>query len=226
MARSFLRRWPEVQAKFIKPQDSKRFLASDYNTISHWFQLYWDQKKKYRVADSDIWNLDEKGVIQGIARKSRVIIPKYKKNPHTTQSGNREWVTSTECISLLGRKLASWTIFKGIVQQKKWHQKMQALGLSDSGYHICTSKNGWTDNELGLKKHFDPQSAQYQEGEYRILIVDGHGSHTTTDAIRFCIDNKIILLCLLSSLYSLILHLISFRSHYLKYPEYLCYRQL
>ena len=40
--------------------------------------------------------------------------------------------------------------------------------------------------ELGLeclKEHFDPQSSQHQEAEYRILIVDGH-------AIRFCIEKK------------------------------------
>jgi hypothetical protein len=34
------------------------------------------------------------------------------------------------------------------------------------------------------------------KGEYRILILDGHDSHITTKAIQYCIDNKIILLCL------------------------------
>ncbi len=29
-----------------------------------------------------------------------------------------------------------------------------------------------------------------------MLIVDGHGSHITTDAIAYCIQRKIILLCL------------------------------
>jgi hypothetical protein len=57
----------------------------------------------------------------GIAGKTRVIVPKYDKNAHTTHAGNREWVTSTECISMTGEKLPSWTIFKGVVQQKKWH---------------------------------------------------------------------------------------------------------
>ncbi len=29
-----------------------------------------------------------------------------------------------------------------------------------------------------------------------MLLIDGHASHITTAAIQFCIDNKIILLCL------------------------------
>jgi hypothetical protein len=142
--------------------------------------------------------MDEKGVMLAVSGKARVIVSKYGKNPHITHSVNREWVTSTECVSMLGRKLASWTIFKGKVSQVG-HKKMKGLGLDGSGYHICTSENGWTDNELGLaylEKHFEPQSSQHQKGEYRILIVDGHDSHLTTDALRFCIEKKIILLCL------------------------------
>jgi hypothetical protein len=53
----------------------------------------------------------------GMANKLKVIISKYK-NPYLTHSGNREWATSTECCSLTGRRLGSWTIFKGKVVLK------------------------------------------------------------------------------------------------------------
>ena len=74
---------------------------------------------------------------------------------------------------------------------------MERIGLADSGYHISTSQNGWTNNELGQaysEDHFDPKETL--KGEYRIFIVDGHDSHLTTKAIQHCIDNKIVLLCL------------------------------
>jgi hypothetical protein len=48
----------------------------------------------------------------GLANNIRVIILKYKKNPYSTHCGNREWVTLTECCSLTGQYLGSWTIFK------------------------------------------------------------------------------------------------------------------
>ena len=71
--------------------------------------------------------------------------------------------------------------------------------LEDEDNHIATSENGWTDNELGydwLVNCFEPASAKYQRGEYRLLIIDGHQSHVSTKFIKFCVENKIILLCL------------------------------
>ncbi len=35
-----------------------------------------------------------------------------------------------------------------------------------------------------------------QKGEYRMLLIDGHASHITTVAIEYCVQKKIILLCL------------------------------
>jgi hypothetical protein len=185
---AFLRRHPELKSKFVTPRDRKRYLAQSRDNFLHWFNMYLQQKRQHQVHDDDTWNLDEKGVMMGIAGKVRVILSKYEKNPYSTHPGNREWVTSTECCSLSGRRLGSWTIFKGKTQQKKWFQTMERL--EEQNYTISTSESGWTDNELGLaylKEHFEPQTRE-TEGEqgYRILIVDGHESHITTQAIRFC----------------------------------------
>jgi hypothetical protein len=96
---------------------------------------------------------------------------------------------------------ALWTVFKGVKNLNKWqlwHHTMERIGLADSGYHISTSENGWTDNELGqayFEDHFNRHTKDITRGQYRILIVDGHDSHLTTKAIKYCIDNKIILLC-------------------------------
>jgi hypothetical protein len=60
------------------------------------------------------------------------------------------------------------------------------------------SPNGWTTNELcveWLKKCFDPESRKHQKGEYRMLIFDGYASHISSEAIKFCTEQKIILLC-------------------------------
>jgi hypothetical protein len=196
----FLRRHPELKSKISSPRARDRFLAQDHGIFNHWFDLFLEQKEKYCVHDDDVYNMDEKGVMLGVAGKVAVIIPKTEKNPHTSNgSGNRDWATSTECISLTGRLLPSWTIFKGKLNLNKWHNTMERIGLAESGYNICTSENGWTDNELGveyLEKHFDRHTKGIKKGEYRILVLDGHDSHITTKAIQFCLENKIILLCL------------------------------
>ena len=188
---SFLRRHSELKSKFVAPRDRKRYMAQSRENFMRWFNLYLEQKTKYQVHDDDTYNLDEKGVMMGVAGKVRVVLSKYEKNPYSTHPGNREWVTSTECCSLIGRKLGSWIIFKGKTQQKKWFQTMECL--EEENYNICTSESGWTDNELGLaylEKHFEPQTKGTKgEQGYRILIVDGHESYITTKAIRFCVTH-------------------------------------
>ncbi len=90
------------------------------------------------------------------------------------------------------RSLPPWIIFKGKLIQKSWKEALK------SG-EICISENGWTDNTIGfewLQRGFNQETRAYQKGEYRMLLVDGHASHITTAAIQYCIDYKIILLCL------------------------------
>ena len=87
-------------------------------------------------------------------------------------------------ICTSGRSLPLFVIFKGVNKQKAWYDV-----LEDIHSEIATSENGWTDNELGLdwlKKCFEPATAKYLHGEYRLLIVDGHASYISTEFIKFC----------------------------------------
>src|SRR5437762_9977437 len=63
--------------------------------------------------------------------------------------------------------------------------------------HIGLSDNGWTDNEMAvewLEKCFESETRCGDE--YRLLILEGHASHISTKAIKFCVASKIIPLCL------------------------------
>jgi len=64
---------------------------------------------------------------------------------------------------------------------------------------IGVSQNGWTTDPIGLdwlKKLFDPYTKGRTIGTYRLLIMDGHGSHVTGDFDKYCTDNLIIVLCM------------------------------
>jgi len=47
-----------------------------------------------------------------------------------------------------------------------------------------------------LKKCFEPATREKADEESRLLICDGHDSHISTDFIRHCIANDIVLLLL------------------------------
>lgn len=67
-------------------------------------------------------------------------------------------------------------------------------------FSISHSPKGWTDQELGsawLENDFEPvTAARNKSGGYRLLILDGHNSHTTYRFCTFAEKHKIILLCL------------------------------
>ena len=199
---AFLDRHPNIKSVFTTPQDRNRQLSEDWDIISHWFQLYEETIKKYTIQPEDTYNMDEKGVALGQGLKTRCIVSKSEKRPKSSQDGSREWATLVEAISLTGKVLSPWIIFKGIINKTSWTEKLKALRKAQGEEfvgHICVSPNGWTDSELGiewLKKCFEPETSKDQKGEYRLLLWDGHSSHISTSAIRYCLDNKIIPLCL------------------------------
>jgi hypothetical protein len=60
---------------------------------------------------------------------------------------------------------------------------------------IGVSQTGFTNDELSLEwiKHFDKHTAEKRTGQYRLLIIDGHGSHHTVEFIQYAEDHDIIL---------------------------------
>ena len=177
---------------YIPSLDKERAMTQNYDILAGWFNLFQSLKEEHEIEIEDIYNMNEKGFMQGIIAKLRVMISKYEKKAHMTQCDNREWVSLIECISMNERVLKPWIIFKGKVQQKVWYEVLKEG-------HIAVSENDWIDNELSLawiRKCFDSEIKICQKGEYRMLLIDDHASHITTQVIDYCVSQKIILLCL------------------------------
>ena len=71
------------------------------------------------------------------------MISKYEKKAYMTQYSNREWVSLIEYISVDGRILSPYIIFKAVVYQQAWFNAYPKA-------HIAISPNGWTNNKIGL----------------------------------------------------------------------------
>src|SRR5450432_953245 len=123
---SFLSQHPDLKKKFVVGLDKERSLAQNPDIISNWFQLFHDVVKEYDIDSNDIYNMDEKGIMMGVIKKVKVLVSKYEKKNYMTQDGSREWVTLIECVSLGGKVLNLWIIFKGKQQQKAWYIALKA----------------------------------------------------------------------------------------------------
>ncbi|KAJ0128683.1 Abhydrolase domain-containing protein mpaH [Fusarium oxysporum f. sp. albedinis] len=65
------------------------------------------------------------------------------------------------------------------------------------GWHVTSSENGWTSNDIAVEwlgKVFLPQTQPEDPAGGRLLIVDGHGSHTSDEFMTMCYLNNVHLL--------------------------------
>jgi hypothetical protein len=85
-------------------------------------------------------------------------------------------------------------ILPGILHQEDRYTK---TGLEDDVL-VAVSDTGYSNDELGLEwlRHFERYSARRQVGIYRLLLLDGYGSHCTMEFITFCDEHKIVPFCL------------------------------
>jgi hypothetical protein len=61
---------------------------------------------------------------------------------------------------------------------------------------VTSSDSGWTNDDLGLawlRVIFDRSTKKKCRHSWRLLILNGHGSHVTIEFINFCDENRILL---------------------------------
>ena len=130
----------------------------------------------------------------GVIATAKVVIGTERAGrPRTIQPGNRKWVTVIETIGARGFAIPPLVIFEAIMHQTAWYEN----GLLPGDWSIGISENGWTNNVIGLawlKDVFDKYIKDRIIGRYRLLILDGHGSHVTPEFDQYYLDQRIIVL--------------------------------
>ena len=195
----FKKRNPELVTTFSRRLESSRAAHNNPEHVQSFFQLYQSTVAKYNVKPQNVWNMDEKGYMIGVSASSKIvtIIRGRGINRNVNHSGNKELVTTIECVSATGQFITPMIIYKGKVHTKGMMDS--TTGEQYQGWTFVTSPSGWTDNDasvLWLRHNFVPQTQPSDKAEYRILILDGQISHHSQDFIDHCERNKILALCL------------------------------
>jgi hypothetical protein len=160
-------------------------------------------KTKYGILDDDTYNFDESGFMMGVISQEAIVTGSERRGqPKTVQPGNRERTTVIQGINAKGWAIPPFIIFQGHNHLSNWY-KEEALPLD---WVIVVSDNGWITDKLGLEwlKHFDAHTKGSTVGTYRMLIIDGHESHNSTEFQQYCKEHKIITLCMPLHLFHLL----------------------
>jgi hypothetical protein len=189
---SFLRRNPDVDTLIGRKLEAARADAATPEAIQEFFERYERLRQYYGIKTANTWNMDEQGSGLGVCTNSTVLGKAGKRKAYVKTPETREWASTLEAISAAGEKLQAAIVFKGRNLLTSW------FPAEVPNYIYATSENGWTSNELSLEwlqRIFIPHT-QPAPGEYRFLIMDGHGSHATVEFQYKCYCNRIICLYL------------------------------
>lgn len=151
-----------------------------------------------------MYNMDKKGFMLGIAQKGKRVFSRLLYNQglveENVQDGNRDWISVVACICADGLTLPPACIYESSSGniQASWVRSMHEHPLRERPY-IAASDNGWTTNELGrnwIETVFNKHTKEKAGRSWRLLILDGHGSHTSMEFLQYAISNRILVVIL------------------------------
>jgi hypothetical protein len=188
----------ELDCRYLSTIDLERHKSDSESSYRQYFTVLKEKINQYNIQPYNCYNMDEKGFLIGHLQKVKRIFPKALMRTHkllgTGQDGARHWITLIATICADGSSLPPALIYKAVSGnlQDTWLQDYEP------GEHPCwfaSSPNGWTSDELGLswlQSLFDPQTSGKAKRDWRLLILDGHGSHCTLDFLEWCHKRKIL----------------------------------
>ncbi|RYP61877.1 hypothetical protein DL771_009966 [Monosporascus sp. 5C6A] len=192
----FLRRNPDIKTLKGTTINYKRLNGASpasTNVLFDRFELPAIKAIKWRNR----FNADEIGMMEGMGENGLVLGEAFRKFVLLKDAFKRQWVTIIACVSADGRALLPLVIFNGGDVQQQWFPDFDDEAYES--WYFTTLENGWTNTEIALqwlREVFIPNTKPKDPDEWRLLVIDGHNSHTTEDFIWMCLQNKIYVIFL------------------------------
>ena len=152
------------------------------------FRQFNEMMVTYDIEQNDVWNFDEIGFRIGCLRGRMVIVPADVKAVYLADPDNRESITALECCSAGGQSIAPFLILKGdILLEKHFENNM------DNKAKLACSPTGFTNDRLTYRwlEHFNELTNGIGK-KWRVLIMDGHGSHLSDHFKFYAFRNRIV----------------------------------
>ena len=181
----FIQRYPHLKVVIGRRIDSVRMDGATKPVLGKWFDAYQGIVQEFKILEKNIYNMDESGFSIGTMESTRIIINGTLRTKHQAHPGRQEWVSMVECICGDGTAITLLCIFKGKNVLENWIPST----IKNKWYFSANTK-GWTSNFHGLewlKRVFEPTTRTKADGQYRLLVCDGHDSHISGSFISHCL---------------------------------------
>ena len=188
-----------LDSKFLDTLDLARHKSGTRSSVQAYFNTVEQKIEEYGITFDNVYNMDEKGFMVGHLQKTKRI---FTKDSYTDQDliragqdGNREWITVLATICADSSALTPTLIYKAKTGnlQNTW---LDGFDPDEDQCTFSSSLNGWTTDAHGLawlNQVFEPETKIKAGRGWRLLFVDGHGSHLNMKFLDRCRELKIML---------------------------------
>jgi hypothetical protein len=188
-------------SKWTAGMDALRHKADSGLKYKKYYDLLHGKMHEHDVQPQHTYNMDEKGFMIGVTGRTKRVFSRQqweqKQVRDTLQDGSSEWITLLATICADGEALPPGLLYQSAncTLQSSWVADITA-GKHD--VFVTSTLTGWSNNDVGLawlEQLFDRCTRQKARNgrDWRLLIVDGHGSHLTKDFIDYCDAYRILL---------------------------------
>lgn len=188
----------ELDSWYLNSLDLERHQADSVASFEQYFSTVSAKMEEYQILPENTYNMDEKGFLLGRITKAKRVFPKDLKASGKLlgagQDGSREWITVVATICADGTALPPLLIYdstSGSIQDS-W---VQDFNSNEHQAWFTSSPSGWTSDDIGfkwLKALFNKHTQDKARRHWRLLFVDGHGSHVTLKFLEWAQQHKIL----------------------------------
>jgi 4-hydroxybenzoate polyprenyltransferase len=195
----FVKRHPEIKWKNADLLERARARGSTRQAFEAFFDLLERHVREKKLKPCNIANMDEHGLQEGESQGGRVLGTSLTSRTYLTASDATTWVSIIECGTAEGRRLTPCIIFTGASLQGQWFSQNFEKEKELPGWKYDYSTTGWSNATIALKwlkEIYLPETQPKNRGEWRLLVLDEHSSHTTDEFLRMAYLHKVQLLFL------------------------------
>ena len=188
---SFCKRHPEISVRRPEATSMSRAIGFSKEAVNQFYDILKVELQKHDIDASRIWNVDESG-LTSVHKPPKIMAVKGMKQVGKLTSGERgKTITVICCFNAAGTYIPPALIFP----RKNMNDRLLKGAPPNSiGF---ASETGWINEDLFVAwlSHFI-KFAKPSLTEKHIVILDGHSSHKSLQAVNLARENGIILISL------------------------------